>query len=108
MIQTTHYCAKCGSDQIRRNGRNNGQPKYQCTACRYQGLFEPAAARKAVQYAQVDALLVERNSQRSIARVTGVARMTIAKRLKRSGGGLAAPAAVEKTTAQGMGNSGTG
>ena len=44
----------------------------------------PVAARKAAQYAQVDALLVERNSQRSIARVTGVARMTIAKRLKKA------------------------
>jgi transcription initiation factor TFIIIB Brf1 subunit/transcription initiation factor TFIIB len=31
----------------------------------------------------VDALLLERNSQRSIARVTGIARMTIAKRLKK-------------------------
>ena len=106
MIQTTHYCAKCGSDQIRRNGSNNGQPKYQCTACRYQGLFVPAAVRKAAQYAQVDALLVERNSQRSIVRVTGVARMTIAKRLKKSSGDLAAfaPTAVKKATAQGMGN----
>ena len=34
------------------------------------------------QYAQVDALLVERNSQRRIVRATGVARMTITKRLK--------------------------
>ena len=51
-------------------------------ACRYQGLFVPAAVRKAAQYAQVDALLVERNSQRSIARATGVARITIAKRIK--------------------------
>ena len=62
-------------------------------ACRYQGLFVPAAVRKAVQYAQVDALLVKRNSQRSIARATGVARMTIAKRVKKCGGSLANPAA---------------
>lgn len=91
MIQTTHYCAKCGSDQLRRNGSNNGQPKYQCTACWHQGLFVPAAVRKAAQYAQVDALLGERNSQRSIVRLTGVARMTIAKRIKKSGASLAAP-----------------
>ena len=76
--------AQCGSGQVRRNGSKNGQPKYQCTACRYQSLFEPAAARKAAQYAQVDALLSERNSQRSIARLTGVARMTIAKRSKKA------------------------
>ena len=72
--------------------------------------FVPAAVAKAVQYAQVEALLVERNSQRSIARVTGVARMTIAKWVKKSGGGLAAPApaAAEKSAAQGMGNLGIG
>ena len=93
MIYTQHFCAKCGSGQVRRNGSKNGQPKYQCTACRYRGLFVPAAVRKAAQYAQIDALLSERNSQRSIVRLTGVARMTIAKRIKKSGPSLAAPAA---------------
>ena len=70
MIHTQHFCAKCGSASIRRNGSKKGQPKYQCTACRYQGLFVPAAVRKAAQYAQVDALLSERNSQRSIVQLT--------------------------------------
>ena len=46
-------------------------------------MFVPAAVAKAVQYAQVEQLLVERNSQRSIVRATGVARMTIAKLLKK-------------------------
>ena len=108
MIQTTHYCATCGSDHVRRNGSNNGQPKHQCTACRCQGPFVPAAARKAAQYARVDALLVERNAQPSTARVTGVARMTIARRLKKSGGCLTAPAAAEKGAAPGMGSPGAG
>ena len=93
MIYTQYFCAKCGSAAIRRNGSKKGQPKCQCTACRYQGLFVPAAARKAAQYAQVDALLSERNPQRSIVRLTGVARMTIAKRIKKSGAPLAVPAA---------------
>ena len=84
MVHTQHYCAKCGSEQIRRNGSNNGQPKYRCLVCRYQALFAPAAARKAAQYAQADALLGERNSQRRIVRATGVARTTIAKRLKKA------------------------
>ena len=98
MVYTQHYCAQCGSEQIRRNGSKNGQPKYQCQACRYQGLFVPAAGRKAAPYAQVDALLVERNSQRRMALATGVARMTIAKRLKKSSVGSAAlaPVAPEK------------
>ena len=44
----------------------------------------PAAARKAAHYAQVDDLLSERNSQRSIVRLTGMARMTITKRIKKA------------------------
>ena len=109
MVYTQHFCAKCGSGHVRRNGSKNGQPKHQCTACRYQGLFVPAGVRKAVQYAQVDALLSERNSQRSIARLTGVARVTIAKRIKKSGGSLAASSAppLGQCPAQAVGSAGT-
>ena len=97
MVYTQHLCAKCGSEHIRRNGSSQGHAKYQCKACNFQGRFEPAAVAKAVQYAQVAQLLVERNSQRSIVRATGVARMTIVKLLKKSGGRLApaAPTAAE-------------
>ncbi len=110
MIYTQHFCAKCGSAAVRRNGSKKGQPKYQCTACRYQGLFVPAAVRKAAQYAQVDALLSERNSQRSIVRLTGVARMTIAKRIKKSGAPLTALAgtAFGQGPAQAVGSARTG
>ena len=109
MVTTIHYCAKCGSTEIRRNGHSGGHARYQCKACGYQALFVLAAVAKAAQYAQVEALLVERNSQRSIACVTGVARMTVAKRLKKSGREPAdpAPAAVVQGVAQGMGNPGT-
>ena len=108
MVMTIHYCAKCASDQLRRNGSKQGQPKYQCKACGYQGLFVPAAARKAAQYAQVDALLLERNAQRSIARVTGVARMTIAKRIKKSSppSATAAAPALEKSAEKTVGSAG--
>lgn len=103
MVSTQHYCAKCGSDQIRRNGTRDGHARYQCKACRHQAQFVPAAMAKAAQYSQVDKLLVERNSQRSIVRATGVSRMTIAKRLKKSEPGLAcaATAAAEKGPAKG-------
>ena len=109
MIYTQHFCAKCGSAAVRRNGSKKGQPKYPCTACRYQGLFVPAAVRKAVQYAQVDALLSERNSQRSIVRLTSMARMTIAKRIKKSGPSFAAPAAAAlgDSSAQAVGSART-
>ena len=44
----------------------------------------PAAVERSARYAQVEKLLAERNSQRSIVRVTGVARMTVAKLAKKS------------------------
>lgn len=84
MVFTQHLCAHCGSEQIIRNGSKKVRAKYKCKACLRQGYFEPAALRKAPLLAQVDALLLERNSQRSIARITGIARMTIAKRVKKS------------------------
>ena len=98
MVYTQHFCGKCGSDQIRRNGHRQGHARYQCKVCRYQARFVPAAIAKAAQYAQVDQLLAERNSQRSIERATGVSRRTIAGRLKKSLDSrslLAAPAAQE-------------
>nr|WP_148103637.1 hypothetical protein [Hymenobacter metallilatus] len=45
--------------------------------------LQPAAPRKAAQYAQMEKLL-ERVSQRAIVRLTGVARMTVAKLAKKS------------------------
>ena len=83
MVFTQHFCAACGSEHIRRNDRAGGHAKYQCKGCGHQARFTPAAVVKAVQYAQVDDLLSERNSQRSIARVTGVSRVTIASRIKK-------------------------
>ena len=112
MVFTQHVCARCGSEHIRRNGSSQGYAKYQCKACGHQARFEPAAAAKAVQYAQVEQLLVERNSQRSIERATGVARMTIVRLLKKSGRRPApapAPAATaEKGGAHVLAGAGTG
>lgn len=109
MIYTQHVCAKCGSDHIRRNGHSQGHARYPCKACRYQARFVPAAVAKAAPYEQVDQLLVERNSQRSIVRATGVSRMSIAKRIKKSASPLpaaAAPAA-EKSAEKALGSART-
>ena len=108
MVYTQHYCAKCASEQIRRNGHSGGRAKYQCKACGHQGYFQPAAVEKARQYAQVDQLLLERNSLRSIARATGVARNTIANRVKKSAaaGPAVAPTAAEKGAEEAMGSLG--
>ena len=96
MVQTTVMCAKCGSSALRKNGSSGGKAKYQCTECRHQAVLAPAGPARAARYEQVDKLLVERNSQRSIVRVTGVARMTIAKLAKKSASeSLAPPSANE-------------
>ena len=110
MVFTQHFCAACGSEHIRRNGSSGGHAKYQCKGCGYQARFTPAAVAKAVQYAQVDELLSERNSQRSIARMTGVSRVTIASRIKKSGDGLAstAPIAAQKGAGKEVGSLGVG
>ena len=68
MIVTTQLCARCGSDQVRKNGSSSGRAKYQCKECSYQGYLHPAGPARAARYAQVENLLVERNSQRSIVR----------------------------------------
>ena len=93
MVFTQHFCAACGSEHIRRNGSVAGHAKYHCRNCGYQARFVPAALAKAPQYEQVDKLLSERVSQRSIVRLTGISRMTVAKRAKKSPGPTAAVAA---------------
>ena len=84
IVYAQHFCAKCGSDQIRRNGRSQGHARYQCKACRHQAHFVPAAVAKAAQHAQVDQWLGERNSPRSTERVTGISRMSIAQQIKKA------------------------
>ena len=79
MVTMQHLCAACGGEHIRLNGSSQGHAKYQCTSCSHQARFVPAAAARAVRYEQLEKLLVERNSQRSIVRVTGIVRMTVAK-----------------------------
>jgi len=44
----------------------------------------PAAVARAVRYEQADNLLVERTSQRGISRVTGLARVIVARRVKKA------------------------
>ncbi len=55
------------------------------------------------QYAQVERLLLERNSQRRIVRATGVSRMTVAKLAKKSAERAATPAQAQPATGAGGG-----
>ena len=84
MINTPAICAKCASVDLQRNGTRDGYARYRCTACGHQARLVPAAVARTARYAQVDRLLAERNSQRSIVRVTGVSRVTVARLAKKS------------------------
>ena len=53
--------------------------------------FVPTAVAWALRYTQVKQLLVERNSQRSIVRVAGAARITVVKLMKKAADRKPAP-----------------
>ena len=84
MISTILLCAKYTGTRLQKNGSTRGKAKYRCYDCGHQAVFTPAAPRLTTQYEQVMKLLVERNSQRSMVRATGVSRMTIAGWVKKS------------------------
>ena len=84
MVTTQHTGAKCGSAQIHRHGHSSGHARYRCNARGHQARFVPAAAERAARCGQVEKRLAERHSQRSIVRVTGVARLRGAKLAKKA------------------------
>ena len=108
MINTLAICAKCASVDLHRNGTRDGYARYRCTACGHQARLVPAAMARAARYAQVDRLLAERHSQRSIVRVTGVSRVTVARLAKKSASAPALPAAStqQKGAEKAVGNTG--
>lgn len=83
MVTIQHTCAKCGSEQIWHYRRSAGHARYQCEARGQQARFVQAAGR-IVRYAQLKTLLAARNSQPSLVRVTGAARMIVAEVAKKA------------------------
>jgi transposase-like protein len=77
-------CPKCGSDHLRKNGHWQGCAQFYCKACNYRGRFNQKSIERAQKYKQVEQLLLERNCQRSMARLTGVSRPRVAKLTKKS------------------------
>ncbi len=67
-------CPRCGSDQVVKNGHiHNGKAKFACKDCRRQFVEHPQQRLiSAETKALIDKLLLERLSQRGIARATGV------------------------------------
>jgi transposase-like protein len=77
-------CKKCGSTNVKKNGLTAaGRQKYHCKACGIHTTTDAAARERAAKEALVDDLHLERVSQRGIARLTGMSRSTIIKRLKK-------------------------
>lgn len=72
-------CRRCGSTDIRKNGRSEtGQQKMHCKECNFYSTLDLQQAQRDEHYRQVERLALERLSQRAIARVTGLSRMTVA------------------------------
>ncbi len=67
-------CPRCGSDHVVKNGHiHNGKAKFACKDCRRQFVENPQQRLiPAETKALIDKLLLERLSQRGIARATGV------------------------------------
>jgi insertion element IS1 protein InsB len=84
MIKLEIECRRCTGVDLVKNGSVQGRAKYSCKACGYQGYFTSVKASREAKYELVEKLLVERNSQRSIVRITGVSRMTIARLIKKA------------------------
>jgi len=69
---------------VKKNGVTAAlRQKYHCKSCGIYTTTDDAARERATKEALVEQLHLERVSQRGIARVTGMSRSTIIKRLKK-------------------------
>jgi transposase-like protein len=77
-------CRRCGSTQLRKNGRTaSGQQKFHCKACNFYGTLDTKEQQRAQRQATVEKLQQERLSQRAIARTVGMSRNTVAAILRK-------------------------
>src|SRR4051794_25722469 len=75
-------CRRCGSTDIRKNGRTaSGQQKMPGQDCNFYSPLDLQQAQREERFRQVERLSLERLSQRAIARITGLSRMTVASLL---------------------------
>ena len=79
-----HTCRRCDSTALVKNGHTrSGQQKMRCKDCNFSSTLELQDLERRLKEEQVEKLSLERMSQRAIARITGVSRMTIAKLQKK-------------------------
>jgi transposase-like protein len=76
---------RCGSENLSKNGQPpRGQQNYHGQPCGFYGTLNTTEQERAAKRQLVEALHLERLSQRAMARSTGRSRSTIMKRLKKS------------------------
>jgi len=80
----TFRCKKCGSTNVKKHGLTTaGGQKYDYKACGVHTTTDDAARERVAKEALVEKLHLERVSQRGIARLSGMSRSPIMKRLKK-------------------------
>src|SRR5258708_37919494 len=76
-------CRRCGSTHLRKNGKTaSGPQKMQCKGCNFYGTLVTQQGQRDAQRQQIRRLALARVSQRAMARVTGLSRMTISRLLQ--------------------------
>jgi transposase-like protein len=75
-----HTCRRCGSTQLRKNGRTTtGHQKIHCKACNVYGTLDTQTVARAERKHLAGQLQLERLSQRAVARTLKMSRRTVAR-----------------------------
>lgn len=84
MIAVT--CHRCGSANLRKNGRTpTGQQTFHCKDCNLYSVLDRKDAERKLRERTAENLLVERLSQRAIARTLQMSRRKVAQIMKKNG-----------------------
>ena len=83
MVQTTHCCKKCQSENIVLNGKNkSGSQTYKCLACKSYGVLFSVKKTVKIDQEALARTYQERNSYRSTGRIFGISHFTVFNLLK--------------------------
>ena len=84
MVQTTHCCKKCQSENIVLNGKNkSGSQTYKCLACKSYGVLFSVKKTVTIDQEALVRTYQERNSYRSTGRIFGISQFTVFNLLKK-------------------------
>ena len=78
-------CRRCGSENIRRNGRTPaGRQKIHCKKCNFYSTLDIKSEEREFRLKTAENLQTERVSQRGMARPLRMSRAAVRKNLKKS------------------------